>query len=343
MAATSEERLPSPNATHGAAAPGLAGQPTASLNGGRAAVLSDFASTPQGTAGKPTAGLGKGSSSNFDDVETKTGATGESRATLSAEQLMGVEKSEAMKETLAMACKLNASLSEEQLADVVHDVSKEAALAVVDTLNVMDCVGSSASTKEAMLLSGKLNTKMSGGKIADAANAGPQTQASELASKQSAELKAESCPTFELNASLSDDRVAELKKVFEGYDAQGTGKIPVSELGTVMRSLGYKLTDSKLQDFLGPVKGTGITFSEFITMMAKDVLAVNAEEEFKQVFKVFDRNGDGFVSCAELRQAMTTLGQKLSTEDVDEMIRVADKDAKGKLTFDEFVTMVTSK
>ncbi|XP_050044893.2 uncharacterized protein [Dermacentor andersoni] len=338
MAATSEEMLPSPNVTHGAEAPGLAGQPTASLSGEWAAGLSDFASSPQGTAGKPTAGLGKGSSSNLDDVETKTGTTDKSSATLSAEQLAGVEKSESMKETLAMACKLNVSLSEEQLADVVHDVSKEAALAVVDTLNVMDCVGSSASTKEATLLSGKLNTK-----IADAANAGSKTQASELSSKLSAELKAEPCPTFELNANLSDDRVAELKKVFEGYDAQGTGKIPVSELGSVMRSLGYKLTDSMLRDFLGPVKRTGITFSEFITMMAKDVLAVDAEEEFKQVFKVFDRNGDGFVSCAELRHAMTTLGQKLSTEDVDEMIRVADKDAKGKLTFDEFVTMVTSK
>ncbi|KAK8769321.1 hypothetical protein V5799_014214 [Amblyomma americanum] len=78
-------------------------------------------------------------------------------------------------------------------------------------------------------------------------------------------------------------------------------------------------------------------------MMTKDVLAMDAEDQFKQVFRVFDRNGDGFVSCAEIRQAMTTLGQKLSTEDVDEMIRVADKDAKGKLTFDEFVTMVTFK
>ncbi|XP_065288552.2 uncharacterized protein [Dermacentor albipictus] len=338
MAATSEERLPSPNVTLGAEAPGSARQPTVSLSGEWAAGLSDFTSMPPDTADKPTARLGKGSSSNLDDVETKTGTTGKSSATLSAEQLADVEKSEAMQEALAIACKLNVSLSEEQLADVVHDVSKEAALAVVDTLNVMDGVGSSASTKEAMLISGELNTK-----VADAANAGSKTRASEPASELSAESKAEPRPTFELNAKLSDDRVAELKKVFEGYDAQGTGKIPVYELGAVMRSLGYKLTDSKLRDFLGPIKGTSITFSEFITMMAKDVLAVDAEEEFKQVFKVFDRNGDGFVSCAELRHAMTTLGQKLSTEDVDEMIRVADKDAKGKLTFDEFVTMVTSK
>lgn len=322
MAATSEERLPSTNVNQGTEAPGSAGQLTASLSGEWAAGLSDFSSTPQAPTGK----LGKGSSSKLDDVETKTGTTGKSSATLSAEQLVGVEKTEAMKETLAMACKLNASLSAEQLADVVHDVSKEAALAVVDTLNAMDSVGSGASKNEATLLTG--------GKVADAQNSG---------SKKQAESKAEPRQASELNANLSDDRVAELKKVFEGYDAEGTGKIPVSELGTVMRSLGYELTDSKLRDFLGPVKRTSITFSEFITMMAKDVLAVNAEEEFKQVFKVFDRNGDGFVSCAELRHAMTTLGQKLSTEDVDEMIRVADTDAKGKLTFDEFVTMVTSK
>lgn len=226
MAATSEERLPSTNVNQGTEAPGSAGQLTASLSGEWAAGLSDFASTPQAPTGK----LGKGSSSKLDDAETKTGTTGKSSATLSAEQLVGVEKTEAMKETLAMACKLNASLSAEQLADVVHDVSKEAALAVVDTLNAMDSVGSGASKNEATLLTG--------GKVADAENSG---------SKKQAESKAEPRQASELNANLSDDRVAELKKVFEGYDAEGTGKIPVSELGTVMRSLGYELTDSKLR------------------------------------------------------------------------------------------------
>uniref|UniRef100_A0A131YPV2 Calmodulin n=1 Tax=Rhipicephalus appendiculatus TaxID=34631 RepID=A0A131YPV2_RHIAP len=324
MAAKSHERLSPTNVTAGTEAPGSLGQLTASLSGEWAAGLSDF------SASAPDAKLGKGSSSNLDDRKT-----GKSSKTLSAEQLADVEKSEAMKDTLTMACKLNATLSAEQVADVVHDVSKKAALAMVDKLNLLGSLGSSALEKEAALDTDKLNAKMSGSKAEDSENDGSK--------KQGQAEKAEPRPVSELNANLSDDRVAEIKRVFEDYDTEGSGAIPVSKLGTVMRSLGYKLTESNLQDILGPVKRTVITFSELITMIAKDVLAANAEEEFKQVFKVFDHNGDGLVSCAELRYAMTTLGQKLSSEDVDEMIRGIKKDVKGKVTFDEFVTMVTSK
>lgn len=318
MAATSDEMLPTTNAKPATEAPGPAGQPRASLSGERADGLSNLASEAQAAAAE------------LNDVDTEAS---KSSATLSAEQLVGVDGSEAMKDALAVARKLNATLSAVQVADVVHDVSRKAAQAVVDRLNIFDSFGSSALEKEAALDTDKLNAKTSGTKAADADNAETRTQ----------EGKAEPCPTSKLNANLTDRRVAELKKVFESHDAEGTGGIPVSKLGAVMRSLGYELTDSNLQNILGPAKRTSLTFSEFITMIAKDVLAENTEEEFEKVFKVFDRNGDGFVSCAELRHAMTTLGQKLSTEDVDEMIRAADKDAKGKLTFDEFVTMVTSK
>lgn len=328
MAATSDEMLPTTNAKPATEASGSAGQPTASLSGERADGLSNFASEAQAAAAE----LVKGSSSDVNDVDAEAS---KSSATLSAEQLVGAEGSEAMKDALAVARKLNATLSAVQVADVVHDVSKKAAQAVVDRLNIFDSLGSSALEKEAALDTDQVNAKTSGTKAADADSAGLETRAQEG--------KAEPCPSSKLNANLTDRRVAELKKVFESYDAEGTGGIPVSKLGAVMRTLGYELTDSNLQNILGPVKRTSLTFSEFITMIAKDVLAENTEEEFEKVFKVFDRNGDGFVSCAELRHAMTTLGQKLSTEDVDEMIRAADKDAKGKLTFDEFVTMVTSK
>jgi hypothetical protein len=44
---------------------------------------------------------------------------------------------------------------------------------------------------------------------------------------------------------------------------------------------------------------------------------------------VFDKDGNGFVSAAELKHVMTNLGEKLSDEEVDEMIREADVDGDG--------------
>ena len=36
---------------------------------------------------------------------------------------------------------------------------------------------------------------------------------------------------------------------------------------------------------------------------------------------MFDKDGNGFISAAELRHVMTNLGEKLTDEEVDEMIR----------------------
>merc|ERR1712096_340556 len=50
----------------------------------------------------------------------------------------------------------------------------------------------------------------------------------------------------------------------------------------------------------------------------------DSEEEIREAFRVFDKDGNGFISAAELRHVMTNLGEKLTDEEVDEMIREAD-------------------
>ena len=62
-----------------------------------------------------------------------------------------------------------------------------------------------------------------------------------------------------------------------------------------------------------------------------------------RTFRVFDKDGNGYISAAELRHVMTNLGEKLTDEEVDEMIREADIDGDGQVNYEEFVTMMTSK
>ena len=50
--------------------------------------------------------------------------------------------------------------------------------------------------------------------------------------------------------------------------------------------------------------------------------------------KVFDKNGDGYISAGELRQVMMTLGEKLSDDEVEEMIREADVDGDGLVNYE---------
>ncbi len=75
-------------------------------------------------------------------------------------------------------------------------------------------------------------------------------------------------------------------------------------------------------------------------MMARKMKDTDSAEEIKEAFKVFDKDGNGYISAAELRHIMTNLGEKLTDEEVDEMIREADVDGDGQINYDEFVDMM---
>ncbi len=78
-------------------------------------------------------------------------------------------------------------------------------------------------------------------------------------------------------------------------------------------------------------------------MMARKMKDTDSEEEIKEAFKVFDKDGNGSISAAELRHVMTNLGEKLTDEEVDEMIREADQNGDGTIDYEEFVKMMMTK
>jgi calmodulin len=78
-------------------------------------------------------------------------------------------------------------------------------------------------------------------------------------------------------------------------------------------------------------------------MMARKMKDTGSAEEIMEAFKVFDKDGNGFISAAELRHIMTNLGEKLTDEEVDEMIREADVDGDGQINYEEFVDMMMAK
>ena len=113
-----------------------------------------------------------------------------------------------------------------------------------------------------------------------------------------------------------------------------------------MRSLGQNPTEAELQDVINEVDADGngtIDFPEFLNLMARKMKDTDSEEELKEAFRVFDKDQNGFISAAELRHVMTNLGEKLTDEEVDEMIREADVDGDGQINYEEFVKVMMAK
>eukprot|EP00092_Neocalanus_flemingeri_P003873 GFUD01004170.1.p1 GENE.GFUD01004170.1~~GFUD01004170.1.p1 ORF type:complete len:153 (-),score=52.09 GFUD01004170.1:118-576(-) len=144
---------------------------------------------------------------------------------------------------------------------------------------------------------------------------------------------------------LSEEQIADFREAFTLFDKDDDGIITIKELGTVMRSLGQTPTEDELQDMINVVdideNGT-IEFVEFLSMMARKMREPDRDEGLQATFRVFDKDGNGFISPAELRHVMTNLGVKLTNEEVDEMISEADMNKDGQVDYQEFVNMMGS-
>ncbi|CAG8628485.1 24020_t:CDS:2, partial [Dentiscutata erythropus] len=142
---------------------------------------------------------------------------------------------------------------------------------------------------------------------------------------------------------LTAEREAELREVFSKLDKDNDGHITANELGTVIKSLGYNPTEDELKRMVSNVdsdKDGKINFNEFATMMAHS--SNDSDDDLREAFKVYDKDGNGYITPAELKSVMNSLGERITDEEVDAMIREADTDGDGRVNYEEFIKMMKS-
>ena len=112
-----------------------------------------------------------------------------------------------------------------------------------------------------------------------------------------------------------------------------------------MRSLGQNPTDAEVQDRINEVDvdGSGaMEFPEFCVMMVKKMAESDTENEVREAYRVFDKDRDGFISRAELRMIFAALPERLSAEEIEEMLEAADEDGNGpsNITFQNLMRFI---
>ncbi|KAM3147209.1 EF-hand domain [Paramecium bursaria] len=138
----------------------------------------------------------------------------------------------------------------------------------------------------------------------------------------------------------------EFKEAFALFDKDGDGTITIKELGMVMRSLGINPTYKDLKEMIREVDFDGngmIDFNEFLSLMAKKLRDTDLEEEYITAFKIFDQDGDGTLSAQELKHVLINMGEKVSDQDVNDLIKEFDSDKDGYITLEEFIKLLNWK
>ena len=67
--------------------------------------------------------------------------------------------------------------------------------------------------------------------------------------------------------------------------------------------------------------------------------STDTSDDFIEGLRHFDKDGNGFISSAELRHLLTTLGEKLSDEEAEQLL-VGHEDSKGNINYENFVRTV---
>ena len=77
--------------------------------------------------------------------------------------------------------------------------------------------------------------------------------------------------------------------------------------------------------------------------MSKDIKNFDNDQDLKNAWKVFDKEGKGFIATSELKHVLGNIGEALSPQELEDLIKEADPQASGKVKLDEFMKMMLAK
>lgn len=163
----------------------------------------------------------------------------------------------------------------------------------------------------------------------------------------------------EIDLNLQPHLLQELTDSFKFFDRNGDGKISKEELGTVVQSLGHKVTDADLDKLMKDVDKNGdgfIDFQEFKDMNTRAMIVecpvdtdVNrnlpqpgSDDSLMSAFNVFDLDKNGFISSEELHSVLVGFGnEKISLDDCRFMIQCVDEDGDHIVSYTEFEALMS--
>eukprot|EP00933_Yihiella_yeosuensis_P034131 TRINITY_DN27667_c0_g1_i1.p1 TRINITY_DN27667_c0_g1~~TRINITY_DN27667_c0_g1_i1.p1 ORF type:complete len:498 (+),score=94.47 TRINITY_DN27667_c0_g1_i1:94-1587(+) len=143
---------------------------------------------------------------------------------------------------------------------------------------------------------------------------------------------------------LSEEKIANLRKLFLSLDANGDGMLTVKEIQDGLKDGGIYPIPPDVQKLIESMDcdGSGaIDYSEFLAATV-DAKMYGQEDVLWSAFCVFDRNGDGKISQDELRKVLETdsVNEVVGAEAVQEIMREIDADGNGEIDFKEFIQMM---
>ncbi|KAK4134494.1 EF-hand [Trichocladium antarcticum] len=132
------------------------------------------------------------------------------------------------------------------------------------------------------------------------------------------------------------------KEAFSLFDTRGVGRVVLDKLGDLLRACGQNPTLAEINDLEKSVGGE-FDFETFQRVLNRPggFRDPGEPEEYCRGFQVFDKDMTGFIGVGQLKYILTNLGEKMSEEEVDELLKAVDT-SSGQVNYTELVRTILS-
>jgi len=145
-------------------------------------------------------------------------------------------------------------------------------------------------------------------------------------------------------AGFTEDQISDFQETFSIFDNKGDNKIQVFQVGEVLRALGQNPTEADVKKLTQQHRPEErIAFEVFLPILHSISRHGSGDtaDDFIEGLRHFDKDGNGYISSAELRHLLTHLGEKLNDDEVEQLL-MGREDSQGNVNYEEFVRNVLS-
>jgi len=142
---------------------------------------------------------------------------------------------------------------------------------------------------------------------------------------------------------ITDDQRQEIKEAFDLFDTDGSGFIDGKELKVAMRALGFEPKKEEVLKMISEVDvdGSGrIAYEDFSKLMTVKIMNRDPQEEILKAFRLFASDNPAGITFKDLKRVSRELGEKMSDEELQEMIDEADRNGDGIVDEQEFLRIM---
>lgn len=144
--------------------------------------------------------------------------------------------------------------------------------------------------------------------------------------------------------------------VFRIFERDGNGTCDVREVGTIARTMGLNPSEAEVAKMVEKIEepeSTGFVRLSKLRLLLMEILTTNefegkivvrdSEDTIYKAFQLLDRDKRGYIESEYLKELMTTLGEKFSSEEVLELVNAAADPETGHIYYEEYAPVLATE